>query len=257
MSNIIPVTFKNHAEKSWVPVNKYSFASQDTVCPLAYQELPKAILGLPIGFFKIEDKFVLAAIQGLSRDRNLFVDKTGGWQGRYIPSVYRCYPFLFAANPEGDPIFCVDEDIAQVTDSGVGERFFADDKELTSKTKSMLDALAQYRVGRESAQKTTNILNEMNLIEPWRIHIEGDSGPREVVGFYKISEVKLNQLSAISLKKLRDVRALSVAYCQLLSMNHIGGLVFLAQIAKTVPVSDAELSFGEFQDSGTINFDNI
>lgn len=214
-------------------------------------------MGVPIGFVQGESGYMLAAIQGLAKDTNLFVADNGAWRGRYIPVVYRCYPFHLAAGADGENIFCIDEELGQVSDGSDNEPFFDADDELTPKLKGILESLSQYKGGRATANNISNLLHQEGLLEPWPIQVEGAEGLRVVSGIFRVNEPKLNQLSAIALKKVRDAGALSVAYCQLLSMTHIGGLQILAKAADTVPVGSSELDFGEFSDGGSISFDNL
>lgn len=214
-------------------------------------------MGLPLGFIQLIDRFVVVAIQGLAKDSNLFVNNNGLWEGRYIPAIYRCYPFLFAVDDEGKNILCIDEGSGQVAENGDHVGFFDGDEKLTPETQTMLDSLSQCKGGRTAADSACKTLFEANLIEPWPIQVEAKEGPREVTGLYRISESNLTNLSAVSLKKLQRAGALSLAYCQLLSMTHLNGLLHLAKAEDSIPVGGLELDFGESSDSGSINFDNI
>jgi len=98
-----------HSDKYWRRASNYEFTAQDVYCPLAIQELPHALMGVPIGFTIVGEQLKLVAVLGLEPDRNLFVDDSGRWLGRYIPAWYRCYPFVTVQSEDNQFILCVDE----------------------------------------------------------------------------------------------------------------------------------------------------
>lgn len=78
---------EQHGHQYWLKQSSYRFASSDALCPLVAQELPTAVLSLPIGFIAEEEHFVPVAVQGLAAGQNLFVAADGRWLTSYIPAL--------------------------------------------------------------------------------------------------------------------------------------------------------------------------
>lgn len=72
------------------------FAGETNSVILAGVEFSEAAKEYPIVFTQAGDKVVPVALLGLRNEENLFVDGKGGWDGRYIPSFVRRYPFILA-----------------------------------------------------------------------------------------------------------------------------------------------------------------
>lgn len=259
------ITKTDFANLRWKRFDSVRFAAQDAVAPLVVQELPRACLSLPIAFIPQGDAFVPAAVQGLQPGKNLFVSPDGRWIGPYTPAIYRGYPFALADADNGQVVLCVD------TDSGlVGEHhsepFFDEQGEPSPSVKAVFDFLQQVRRNREITLRVCAALQAEALIQPWPVTLKGEHGETSVQGLYRIDEARLNSLSADALHRLQQAGALPVAYCQLLSMQHLATLGQLAQAhaqaaarqAQTLPTTaSGELDL-EFLNSGdTISFGGL
>ena len=105
MVSLQAITKPDFTEKSWRRSPNYLFTANDAVCPLIVQEMPKAIMGMPIAFLCVDEKYSVVALLGLEPETNYFVGKDGGWRGNYIPALYRAYPFVLAKNePEEEKL---------------------------------------------------------------------------------------------------------------------------------------------------------
>lgn len=228
MPKFIAISKEIHASKRWKRIGNYSFAAKDTVVPLVLQELPYALMHLPIGFIQQQEKFVPVAILGLHPAQNLFVAPDGRWIGGYIPAAYRGYPFRLAETTDGQRILVIDEDSGFITDND-GEFFFDDDGTPSQALKGILDFLNQAHANQEPTQHICKVLAEHLLIKPWPINLQDREGARKVEGLYCIDEAAMNALPSEGFEALRQAKALSIAYCQLLSMQHIQKLGQLAQ----------------------------
>src|SRR5690606_9874504 len=71
-------------------------------------------------------------------------------------------------------------------------------------------------------------LDAEGLIVPWEITVRGKDGEKKITDLYRIDEARLNSLDAAALSRIHQAGALPVAYCQLLSMQHIHTLAKLA-----------------------------
>jgi hypothetical protein len=259
MPNYIPVSKETHASKRWKRTASFAFAAKDAVAPLVAQELPSALMHLPMGFIKQEELFIPVAILGLLPGQNLFVAPDGRWLGGYTPAAFRAYPFQLANTEDGQRVLVIDEASGLVSDTE-GEPFFDEEGNPAKALKDVLEFLSQVQSNRELTQRICAVLAKHQLIQPWPINVQGDGGERKVEGLFRIDEAAMNALPAEAFGALRQAGALPIAYCQLLSMQHIQMLARLAQaqaqaIAKR-PTNDnggAEL----LNSSDMISFDNL
>ena len=293
MSNIQAVTPARHGRQRWQRPSNYAFACKDAVVALVAQELPKAMVTLPIAFIAAGDSFILVALQSFELGRNLYVAPNGQWVGGYIPAAYRGYPFVMVADSDGRQTLCVDEDSGLVFDSdtgATGEAFFAEHAEpgfaFNSKPNvsavdmaNMPDSpsvkpgaelakifsfLDQVSLNRFATVRICATLQRYALIQPWPIKLTGSEKEQSVEGLFRIDEQRLGQLSAEELLAVRDAGALSAAYCQLLSMQHLANLGVLANahaevqaqstVAAAVPVKGKDLDLSFLEGSETLKF---
>jgi hypothetical protein len=261
MPNIQAITRERHASQRFTPYTSYAFAATDAVCALVNQELPKAMLVLPIAFLAVEGAFVPVAVLGLNPGKNLFVAQNGKWVASYIPAAYRSYPFVLANTPEGKQVLCFNEDSGLLSDTQ-GEPFFAEDSQPSKTVSEILTFLNQIAANRQSTQGICALLQKHHLIQPWPIKIQGAQAEQSVQGLYRIDETAMNQLPTEAFIELRDAGALVVAYCQLLSMQHLQTLGQLAdahakveaRAKATLPVKNGELDLSFLEGSETMKF---
>ena len=258
MPDIQVVSRERHAGKRWMRYASYAFARTDAVAPLVIQELPKACMMVPLGFVAVEDGFMPVAVQGLMPGANLLVDAEGRWLAGYVPAAYRSYPFALANTPDGQQVLTVIEDSGLLSDTD-GELFFDENNEPAQAVKDVLSFLEQVSINRQATRRACTALQKHNLIKPWPINLETDAGRQAVEGLYTIDEAALNQVSAEALQELRDASALLVAYCQILSTQHLQKLGQLlrahaAQNAATLETPSGELDIEFLNESDTINF---
>lgn len=240
-----------HANQRWRRYTGYAFAAQDALAPLVAQELPRAALHLPIAFAQQGDAFTPVAVQGLASGRNLFVAPDGRWLGGYTPAAYRAYPFALASLADGQQVLAFDEDSGLLTEAG-GEPFFEADGSPAKPVQEVLAFLTQVQADRAHTARICQVLAQHALLQPWPITVQGDDGERTVQGLFRIDEPALNALPADVLKAVQQSGALPVAYCQMLSGQHLPRLGELAQAQRkaaaapalpTTPSGELDLSF--------------
>ena len=240
-----------HATQRWRRYTGYAFAAQDALAPLVAQELPRAALHLPIAFAQQGDAFTPVAVQGIAPGHNLFVAPDGRWLGGYTPAAYRAYPFALANLPDGQQVLAFDMDSGLLTEAG-GEPFFEADGSPAPGVKGVMAFLTQVQINRVQTARICQALADHALLQPWPITVQGDGGDRTVQGLYRIDEAALNALAADALKAVQQAGALPVAYCQLLSVQHLPRLGELAQAQRktaaapavpTTPAGELDLSF--------------
>lgn len=257
------ITFERHGLKHWLKHSSYSFAAGDALCPLVVQELPKAVIAMPIGFVAEGEHFVPVAVQGLAAGRNMLVALDGRWLAPYIPALYRAYPFHLATMEDGEKVLCIDEASGLVADH-IGEPFFSADGAPGKAVLEILDFFNQIEASRQLTRSICAVLQQHGLIQPWPLVVQGEQGEQKVEGLFRIDEAVLNGLTADALIEVRDAGGMTMAYCQLLSMQHLPTLGTLAQAHAAERKSLAEESLNsdkpnnEFvNESGTFSFGNL
>lgn len=249
-----------HASLRWQRYTDYRFAATDAVVPLVLQELPKASREFPLAFVALGEAFVSVAVQGIEPEKNLFVAPDGRWVGSYTPANYRSYPFQLVRTSDDQWVLAVDEDSGLVTEGAEGEFFFQEDGTPAPVLKEVFDFLSTLQQNREATARVCAALQAQQLIQPWPVALELPEGRRQVDGLYRIDEAAFNRLPAEALVALRDLGALPVVYCQLLSMQNLSNLGLLARSRPALPAAapvspEAGLDF--LNEGGTINFGKI
>ena len=266
MPNYQVISRERHGTKRWLRYTGYAFAMRDAVMPLALAELAKASLSLPIGFIAQGDGFVPAAVMSLQPERNLFVAADGRWIHGYIPAAVRGYPFCLAKASDGREVLCIDEDSGLVIDGPEGEAFFDDEGKPVQALREIMDFLEQIEQSRQIAARACAVLSKHHLIQQWPIIHQTASGERKIDGLFRVDEAALNQLAADALVEVRNAGGLHIAFCQLLSMQHLPTLGELtaahakaeAQAAAArIVTGSGELNLDLFKKNDSISFNGF
>ncbi len=198
---------------------------------------------------------------GVHPGSNLYVNPEGQWLGKYIPAVCRTYPFILAKNEaeEGQQVLCIDKDSGLLDSELADQDFFTEDGSLSSYLDKLMQFLAQVNASREATQAICKVLQRHDLLKPWDLKLQLEEGVHGVEGLYCVDEEAMNALSDDAFIELRKAGVLTLAYCQLLSMQRVS---LFEQLLKAKSRSDAHSSHGELNldpadDTGTINFDNL
>jgi len=266
MPNFQAISRERHANLRWKRYSNYTFAAADSVVPLVAAELPKAVMSLPIAFIEQGDAYCPAAVLGLQPGNNVFVAPDWRWVGQYIPAAFRSYPFRLAQTEDGQQVLCVDEESGLVSEGSAGEFFFADDGQPAQAILDILAFLTQIEQSRVTTAAACAVLQKHGLIRPWAITLKTDSGEQQIAGLFQIDEAALNGLSGEALLEVRQAGGLPIAYCQLLSMQHLPllGQLIEAQtkasaqalaFSQLAPNGELDLEF--FNKGGTINFSGL
>ena len=262
MTDYHVITRERHEHLYWLKQSGHRFAAGDALCPLVAQELLKAMLSLPIGFIVEGEQFMPVAVQGLTPGQNLWVAADGRWLASYVPAPYRSYPFRMAPTEQGEQVLCIDEASGLISESA-GEAFFDEDGTPAKSVLEILDFFQQIDANRRHTRDICALLQQHGLIQPWPITVQGEHGDQKVEGLFRIDEAALNAMTAEALAEVRNAGGLTVAYCQLLSMQHLSTLGTLAQahaeaektrLEQESLAQNGELQLGFINDSGTFSF---
>ena len=215
------ISRERHASLRWQRNPDYAFVAHEAIAPLVAAELPKAMMSLPIAFTEQSGGYVPSAILSLLPGKDLYVTKSGCWSGDYIPAAFRSYPFRLANTDDGQQALCIDDDSGLVSNGPEGERFFNEDGQPAQAVLDILSFLTQIEQSRVATTVACAALQKHALIRPWAITLKTETGEQQIEGLFQIDEAALNQLSAEALLEVRNAGALPIAYCQLLSMQHL------------------------------------
>jgi len=236
----MPITREDYTARRWLRPTSYAFAAKDTVAPLLASELPRAALAMPIGFIDHGGDFVPVVLVGLTPGQNLFVSTDGLWRGDFVPKAYRLHPFALLPAGEGGEVLCINEDSGLVTDGPEGEPFFGDDGELSKIVADIFAPLREMGTHLMATKSVCALLKAHELIQPWPITVQTPSGDQHIEGLFCINEEALDALSDEAFLELRAARGLTIAFCQLLSMQHLPALKQLAAARATVAAPTAK-----------------
>ena len=107
-----PVALNREVHKNFkiAPSNDFKFAAKTNSIVLTRIEFIEAAKEYPIVFAKVSDEVIVpVALLSLRNDENLYVNKEGKWDARYIPAFVRRYPFVLAENDGQQFTVCIDE----------------------------------------------------------------------------------------------------------------------------------------------------
>lgn len=252
-----PLSAERHRQKSWRRYTRYDFAANTSVAPLVAAELARASVSLPIAFIEQDEAFIPAAVLGLRPQHNLLVGADGRWLGRYVPAVFRSHPFRLANTADGQQVLCIDEASGLLADVGEGETLFDADVKPTAAVQEVLSFLSNIEQNRPATVAACAALQQHQLIVPWPITLKEDGSERKLTGLYQTDERALQQCDGEALAELMQAGALTLAYTQLLSMQHLSALQRLMQNQAAAPSGQTmDLDFlNEEEDS--ISFDGL
>jgi len=237
------------AGKFWRRSAGYAFAASDTVCALLAQEMPNAVMHMPIAFVLEGEQFVPVALQGLQAGQNAFVAADGRWLLPYIPAAYRGYPFAAVRADNDQYVLCFDMDSGLLGDSG--ESFFAEDGSPAPFINEVAQFLQSCEQNRSRTLQQATLLKQLGLLTRWPIVVKDGDQEKPLDGIYCIDEAALNALPAEQFERLRQADALVMVYCQLLSRQHLPMLAdklrqqaaIQQQLAASRIAKDLDLSF--------------
>ena len=235
MVKIVPVNRERHARKGWRRPQGYDFAAADVLALIGESEFAQAVLAMPIGFVERSGHYVLVALMGLAKGRNLFIGPGSQWLGGYVPAVFRTYPFS-VVRQEGseETLLCVDEDSGLIVDEGEenAEKFFEEDGSPSAIVNTLRDVLHQIEQDRTKINLAVAALAEVDVIKPWPLTAAVGDQQVTLTGLHQIDKVALDALDDATFINLRKASSLIIAHGQLLSMGQVSALSQLGALHK-------------------------
>ena len=227
-------------------LDSFGFAGALNSVPLTTTEFAQAARDFPIVFAgegaepdetKAHSAGMPAALLGLSRDDNLFVEADGRWAAdAYVPAFLRRYPFVVAnqdASPESFTV-CVDTPFLASDDDGL--KLFEDSGEDAPALKRALGFLADYQAAVLRTQSFMQQLRESKLLVPKTIKVERPGSQAQTLsGFHVVDETRLQKLSGKDLAKLSKTGALGLIYAHVMSLSNVQRLSARLDARSSVP----------------------
>jgi len=247
----------------WVPPPDMLFAASEQVVPVVSLEMARVAASMVIVMVRGGEGLVPAALMSMTPGFNACIDASGKWVcGTYIPAALRGAPFALIPTAQRQLLLCVDQQFVVPEELSGGEPFFTPAGELSERTKAARDFLKDVEANRMGSARACAALARHQCLGPMALDDEAaETGqPR----YLKVREAALGKLSAEALVELRDCGALALAYCQLISMQHLTALKELharalanAAAAKAPPPAapDGPVDLSILDKDGTMNFD--
>lgn len=228
--SIVPLDRERHAGLG-VDTNKVNqyLQSLNTVY-LNVVEFFYANKHYPVAFVKDgQQGFVPCAVTGIEQGRNLFIS-SGGWEkGAYIPAQSRMYPVFVSAEKSGEEKSNDEKRVVLVDENALvesAEPFFTKLSAPTEKWKLTEKFVSDYISAEKLTRQFTAKLVSLNLLEAFDAQINpSKDSPKRLTGLYRVSEDKLNRLSAKDIKQLMKGGELSRIYAHLISLENFSGLL--------------------------------
>ena len=224
--NPVPLNKNDHKDKKISSLGQsFLFARETNSVILAGVEFSEAAKEYPIVFTQAGDKVVPVALLGLRNDENLFVDDKGGWNGRYIPSFIRRYPFVLAAAGEtGQQAVCIDDAFEGFNDDE-GEPLFAGE-ETAPILQQAMEFLEEDQKQHLRTVAFVERLRDNDLLMSLNAKVDMVDGQQfGLTGLLAIDEKKLLQMPDDKALQLFRSGELSWIYCQLMSLGNMGKMV--------------------------------
>jgi hypothetical protein len=227
-NKIAALNVAQHGAVHMQAVDNHEFAGASNVIHLQVTEFCKALSTYPIVFIGEKDQLWAAALTGLSKEKNLFVDDKGAWSDDYIPAYVRRYPFVIANIDKGKSTVCIDESYSGFNNDGQGEALFTSDGEHSDYLKQTITFLQDFEQAAVKTEFFCQQLMAFDLLEPMSAKVEPKNDQREEVllqGFSVVSREKLAKLPADTLKQLNDNGILELIYNHLASLEQFDALL--------------------------------
>lgn len=202
----------------------YGFASHLNSVPLTTVEFAQAARDFPIVFAGGPAEAAMpAALLGLDRDDNLFVDGQGQWApDTYVPAFLRRYPFVVASKDESPDDFTVCVEQSFVSADASGERLFEASGDDAPALQRAVSFLTEYQNEVRRTEVAMEQLREHKLLIPRTVKVErAGQAAQTLSGFSVVDEVRLQKLGGKVLEKLSRSGTLGLLYVHLASLANV------------------------------------
>lgn len=221
---VVALNDKIHGGLRVRPASSFAYAARTNSVPLLTSEFFEAAREYPIVFARGEAGPVAAALLGLREAENLFVDRDGEWDARYVPAFVRRYPFVPGKGPQGELLVCIDE-ASSCFDAGEGEALFHEGKP-TPQLEHAMKFLAEFHQAAAITETLGRRLQDLGVLRQADSVAQLTDGTQfRLNGLNVVDESKLRALDRGVVQELFASGGLAVIYAHLMSLGNLGGLV--------------------------------
>lgn len=215
----IPLKFADHSGLRVFESNDYSFARNETLVPIVYDEMAEIAREYPI-IFPQNNSGLPCALLGLEPGTNTYVGEGGRWLASYIPAHIRRYPFMLVSKDsqgeDGQFVVAFDPEAEHFKDPN-GHAVFTSDGKPTEHMERRFALLQQIQKAIPLTRKLVEVLDDAGILVERTVTLKKTDKANQITGFRVIDEKALNALSDEDFLSLRSKGALPLIYSHLLS----------------------------------------
>lgn len=243
--DVVAVNRQTHRDVSVKRTTSFAFARGINTVPIVDAEFARVALEMPVVFARTETGLISLALLGTAEGHNAYVDGDNQWTGRYVPAFFRRYPFVFAAESDGERMtLCVDETFEGLNINNVGERMFDSEGSETTYLGQVLGFMEEYQATFNRTQAFCDRIEQLGLLEEARIDYRlSDGKTGGVTGFLRVSNEKLRALDDQQIAELFRIGDLDLIQLHMLSLLNAENLV-----AKALAAAE-ESALDQFQEA--------
>lgn len=221
---VVALNDQTHAQLKLRPVASFAYAATTNSVPLLASEFFECAREYPIVFTRGDAGPVPAALLGLRERENLYVDKAGKWDARYVPAFVRRYPFVPGKGAQGELLVCIDE-ASPCFDSKEGEALFVAGKPSATLEHAM-KFLAEFHQAATPTELLGRRLQDLGLLRQADSVAQLNDGSQfRLNGLHVVDEGKLRELDRDTVHELFANGTLALVYAHLMSLANMGPLV--------------------------------
>lgn len=239
---VVALNSETHRNLKFAPDEAtFAFAGDTTAVLLAGVEFAEAGREYPIVFIRGKDgQMRPVALLGVREGENLFVDKYGKWDARYIPAFVRRYPFVMAdSGPQGQLVVCIDEKCPALNQEQ-GELLIDAEGKLQPRMNEVMQFLQNFQQEFARTELVARQLDELGLFVQQGARFDTPAGETfQLNDFYLIDETKFGQLADAQLPPLFRSGALGLIYLHLASLGNMRKLLDRISARSAKPLKNA------------------
>lgn len=221
---VVALNDQTHAKLRVRPASSFAYAARTNSVPLLSSEFFECAREYPIVFARGEAGPVAAALLGLREAENLYVEKDGTWDARYVPAFVRRYPFVPGKGAQGELLVCIDE-ASECFDTKEGEPLFRDGKP-TPQLEHAMKFLAEFHQAATTTELLGRRLQDLGVLRQADSVAQLTDGTQfRLNGLNVVDESKLRALDRDIVQELFVSGGLAVIYAHLMSLGNLGALV--------------------------------
>ncbi len=204
----------------WQPFQSYGFARCELGTPISAFEVTLVASFAPVAFLRAGGEYTPYAVFSLSGQGNAFVSPDETWQGGYVPSRLRCYPFADFDHADAGSIHVRQGAITKVSTPGAVP-FLRPDGSLSEPVEKSQKFLARCR---SDAEKTSRLMRKAARLGLFRRFKSKDLARKDRNRLFVIDWRLLNANRAVTSELSRDLLLQRVLHAHAVSLGQMDRL---------------------------------